>query len=80
MQTLLYSLAGVEVGSVVAIVVIIVGASFRSVGISLRLIFSIFLSLCWTYGLLVLIYQPGPAQDAFAVLTPILHESDGVYW
>lgn len=69
-----------EVGAVVAIVVVIVGLAFRSVGVAVRLIFSIFLSLCWTYGLLVLIYQPGPVQDGLAVLTPILRQSDGIYW
>jgi len=27
-----------------------------------------------------MVYQPGPAQDAFAVLTPYLLTSTGIYW
>ncbi len=79
-QQLLYSLAGLEVGIIIAIVVVIVGSSFRSLLIAVRLIVSLGLSLLWTYGILVLVYQHGAAQDAFARLTPLILQADGVYW
>ena len=31
----------------------------RSVGLALRLVFTVFTSLAWTYGLMVLVYQVG---------------------
>jgi RND superfamily putative drug exporter len=45
-----------------------------------RLIFSLGLSLLWTYGILVLVYHHGAAQDAFSRLTPLILEADGIYW
>ncbi len=79
-QDSLYKLVPAEIGAVVAIVLLIVGLSFGSVGLALRLAVTIFVSLVWTYGLMVLVYQPGPAQDAFAKITPSILASSGLYW
>ena len=79
-QDMLYKLVPADIGAVVALVVITVAVSFRSVGLSVRLIVTIALSLCWTFGLTVLVYQPGPAQTAFARATPTILASSGVYW
>ena len=79
-QNALFKLVPVQIGVVVAIVLIIVGAAFGSIGLTIRLVATVGISLCWTFGLVVLVYQPGTAQDAFAVLTPSLRESSGVYW
>jgi uncharacterized membrane protein YdfJ with MMPL/SSD domain len=68
------------VGLVVAIVVIIIGLSFGSLFLVFRLIVTLCLSLIFVFGLMVLVYQRGPAQDAFKVLTPTLSNSVGVYW
>jgi uncharacterized membrane protein YdfJ with MMPL/SSD domain len=77
---LLYALVPTEVGIIVAIVVVAVGSSFGSFMIAVRLVFTIAVSLCWTFGLMTLVYQPGPAQDAFAVITPSILASSGIYW
>lgn len=63
-----------------AIVLVTVGVSFGSIAIVLRLIVTIAISLIWVYGLMVVVYQPGPGQNAFAVLTPSILTSQGIYW
>ncbi len=80
LQNALYKLVPLEVGGMVGLVMVVVGASFGSAGLALRLTVTVFISLAWAYGLMVLIYQPGPAQELFAKLTPILEDSSGVYW
>jgi putative drug exporter of the RND superfamily len=79
-QQALYKLVPLDVGLVVAIVVIIIGLSFGSLFLIFRLIVTLCLSLIFVFGLMVLVYQRGPAQDAFKVLTPTLANSVGVYW
>jgi uncharacterized membrane protein YdfJ with MMPL/SSD domain len=79
-QDALYALVPLEIGVVIALVLFVIGASFRSVSLSVRLVATIFISLIWTFGLMVLVYQPGPAQDSFKVLTPSLSNSKGLYW
>ena len=79
-QDALYKLVPAQISIVLALVLLIVGVSFGSVVLVLRLLYTIFVSLSWTYGLMVLVYQPGPAQTAFAVLTPSITASVGVYW
>jgi len=79
-QDSLYVLVPVMVGITIAIVLFMVGISFGSVLIALRLAFTVFVSLCWTYGLMVLVYQPGKSQNDFAVLTPSIMASSGIYW
>jgi hypothetical protein len=68
-QQALYALVPLEVGVVVAIVVIVVGGSFGSVAVALRLILTIAVSLCWTYGWTVLVYQPGKAKVRLSCLS-----------
>jgi hypothetical protein len=77
--TALYKFVPIMIGTTVSIVVLLVGISFGSILVVARLIFTIFVSLCWTYGMMVIVYQPGPGQDAFAVLTPSLRSSTGIY-
>jgi uncharacterized membrane protein YdfJ with MMPL/SSD domain len=77
-QSALYALVPVMISVTVIVVLIIIGASFGSVLLSLRLAFTIFCTLCWTYGLMVLVYQPGKSQDDFAVLTPSILSSSGL--
>ena len=79
-QDALYAVVPIEVGVVVAIVLLIIGVSFGSVAVALRLVVTVFLSLCWTFGTMVLVYQPGPAQTAFAAISSQLSASIGVYW
>jgi len=79
-QQALYKLVPLDVGLVVAIVVVIIGLSFGSLFLIFRLIITLCLSLIFVFGLMVLVYQRGPAQDAFKVLTPTLANSVGVYW
>jgi uncharacterized membrane protein YdfJ with MMPL/SSD domain len=79
-QAALYKLVPLEIGMVVVIVVAILCVSFGSLALVVRLIFTMCISLCWTYGMLVLVYQPGPAQDAFERSTPSLANSTGIYW
>jgi hypothetical protein len=76
----LFKLVPIDVALVVVLVLVTVAMSFRSVGLAARLIFSLALCLCWTFGLSVLVYQPGPAQDAFAKITPTILASSGIYW
>jgi uncharacterized membrane protein YdfJ with MMPL/SSD domain len=79
-QDTLYQLMPVNIACVVLLVLITVAFSFKSVGLAVRLIVTLALSLCWTFGLTVLVYQPGPAQNAFANITPTILASSGVYW
>ena len=79
-QDALYKMVPAQIALVVALVLIIVTVAFWSLLLTLRLLYTIFVSLTWTYGLMVLVYQPGPAQSAFAVLTPTILSSVGVYW
>ena len=79
-QDSLYRLVPAEIGAIVALVLLIIGTSFGSAAIAVRLVITVIISLCWTYGLMVLVYQPGAAQDAFAVISPTLRSSVGLYW
>lgn len=79
-QDALYKLVPVEIAVVLLIVVIILAISFASVTLVLRLLFTILYTLGLTYGLMVLVYQPGPSQDSFMKLNPILSASTGIYW
>jgi uncharacterized membrane protein YdfJ with MMPL/SSD domain len=79
-QDSLYKLVPQQVGIVLFLVILIVGVSFGSIVLSLRLLVTLFVALSWTYGLMVLVYQPGPAQTAFAQLTPSILSSVGLYW
>ena len=79
-QQALFELVPAMIGATVAVVLFIVGASFGSVFVALRLAATVVISLAWTYGLMVMVYQPGPDQAAFAVLTPSVMESTGIYW
>jgi hypothetical protein len=79
-QSALYDLVPMMISVTVIVVLVIIGASFGSVLLSLRLALTIFCTLCWTYGLMVLVYQPGKSQDDFAVLTPSILSSSGLYW
>ena len=79
-QDALYALVPLEIGVVVGLVLLVVAASFRALVIAVRLVVTIFVSLVWTFGLMVLVYQPGAAQDVFISLTPSLANSKGLYW
>lgn len=79
-QDMLYALVPYDIIAVVVLVLITVAFSFQSVGLGLRLIATIAMSLCWSFGLSVLVYQPGPAQDFFALSTPTILASSGMYW
>ena len=79
-QVSLYKLVPIMVASTVAVVIIIIGYSYHSLGLVVQLIFTMFISLAITYGLMVEVYQPGPGQRAFQVLTPSLSTSTGIYW
>jgi RND superfamily putative drug exporter len=79
-QNALYALTPYLYASTIVIVLLIVGASFQSVAIALRLAITIIMSLAWTYGLMTMVYQPGVTQTAFAVIGPSLKHSTGVYW
>ena len=79
-QDSLYALVPLEIGVIIVLVLFVIGASFRSIVLAVRLVGTIFISLVWTFGLMVLVYQPGPAQDSFKVLTPSLSNSKGLYW
>lgn len=79
-QNALYELVPMVVGISLAVVFIIITISFGSLLVSIRLMFTIYCTLSITFGLLVLTYQPGPGQDAFAVITPSILKSAGIYW
>jgi uncharacterized membrane protein YdfJ with MMPL/SSD domain len=79
-QNTLDSLFIYEVLATIAVVMILIGLSFGSVLLMFRLLFTIGVSLCWTAGLCVLVYQPGPAQRAFGVLTPSVLDSSGIFF
>lgn len=79
-QDSLFSLVPIMIAVTIVIVLVMIGISFGSVLLALRLAFTVFISLCWTYGLMVLVYQPGPSQRDFAVLTPSILSSSGIYW
>lgn len=79
-QSALFKVVPVVIGVTIAIVLTMVGASFGSVSLAARLVLTTGVSLAWTYGLLVLVYQPGPAQEAFKAVSPTLRASSSVYW
>lgn len=49
----MYSLYPVMIGSTIAVVIFIIGVSFGSVLLPVRLLLTVAISLCWTYGLMV---------------------------
>ena len=79
-QSSLYALVPMMIGVTLAVVLIIVSISFGSVFLAFRLLVTVFIGLCWTYGLTVMVYQPGQPQNDFAVLTPYIKSSTGIYW
>ncbi len=79
-QNALYATVPTLIGCTIAIVLSLIFFSFGSIMIAVRLAITVFISLSWTYGLMVYVYQPGPSQDDFAVLNPALHSSTGIYW
>lgn len=79
-QDALYKLVPMMISVTVIVVFFFVSLNFGSVMLSLRLVFTVLISLSWTFGLMVAVYQPGDGQDAFAVLTPSLKTSSGIYW
>ncbi len=79
-QDALYAMVPMMIGATVGLVMLILAVSFGSIGLVVRLAYTVFVSLCWTYGLMVLVYQPGPGQDAFSHITPSILFSSGIYW
>lgn len=53
---------------------------FRSVGYVVRLGVTLGSSLALVFGLMALVYEPGPTQAAFSSVTPYLAKSKGVEW
>ena len=49
----MYSLYPVMIGTTIAVVIFIIGVSFGSVLLPVRLLLTVAISLCWTYGLMV---------------------------
>ena len=81
LQNALYAYVPLLIVSTVLVVLGIMAINFGSVVIPLRLAGTIFVSLAWSFGLTVLVYQPGPGQEAFKKLTPdALAPSSGLYW
>lgn len=79
-QQRLYSYVPIMIGVTMCVAIGIIAFSFGSIFVALRLAFTIAVSLSITYGLMVLVYQHGPGQRAFAKITPHILESPGVYW
>ena len=79
-QDMLYAVVPADIGAVVALVLVTVALSFRSVGLAARLIVTLALSLVWTFGFSVLVYQPGQSQRDFSVISPTILASSGIYW
>ncbi len=76
----LYALVPAVAAATAAVVFLVVGVSFGSVAVALRLAFTVAVSLAWTYGGVVFVYQPGPGQRALAGLSPALRDSPGLFW
>jgi predicted RND superfamily exporter protein len=49
----MYSLYPVMIASTIAVVIFIIGVSFGSALLPIRLLLTVAISLCWTYGLMV---------------------------
>lgn len=49
----MYELYPIMIASTIAVVIFIIGVSFGSVLLPIRLLLTVAISLCWTYGLLV---------------------------
>jgi hypothetical protein len=80
LQRLLYSMVPYLIAATIIMVVLLIGYGFGGVVIAVRLAITVGVSLCWTYGMMAVIYEPGLGQRAFAHLTPSLLTSSGVYW
>jgi uncharacterized membrane protein YdfJ with MMPL/SSD domain len=81
LQMALYALVPLLIIATVLVVLLLVAVNFGSIFIPIRLAATVFISLSWTYGLTVMVYQPGPGQEAFKKLTPdALADSTGLYW
>ncbi len=61
-QDALYATVPTLIGCTIAIVMALIFFSFGSIMIAVRLAITVFISLSWTYGLMVYVYQPGPSQ------------------
>lgn len=79
-QTSLYKFMPVMIITTIFIVMALIAVSFGSVLLALRLLFTVSISLLWTYGLMVMVYQPGSGQDFFSFITPSILDSSGIYW
>jgi uncharacterized membrane protein YdfJ with MMPL/SSD domain len=79
-QTSLYKFLPVMIITTIVIVMTLIAVSFGSVLLAIRLLFTVSISLLWTYGLMVIVYQPGSGQDFFSFLTPSILSSSGIYW
>jgi hypothetical protein len=80
LQRLLYSMVPYMIAATIIMVVVMVGFGFGGVVIAIRLAVTVGISLCWTYGMMAVVYQPGLGQRGFAKLTPSILMSSGVYW
>ena len=69
-----------QVGAVAGLALLIVGASFGSVLLVVRLALTVFASLVVTFGLAALVYVPGPVQDVLRTVMPSLAYSTGLYF
>ena len=79
-QNALYALVPMEIGAVAGVALLIVGFSFGSLLLVVRLAFTVFASLCITFGLSAIVYVPGAFQDALKPLFPSLAVSSGIYF
>lgn len=64
-------------GLTVAVLFVYIGYMFESLFVPLRLIFSIFLSVIWVYGMAVIIFQEG---GYLSTIFPTLDISSGIFW
>jgi predicted RND superfamily exporter protein len=55
-QNALYKLVPVMIAVTLVVVVLLIAVSFGSIILAIRLLFTIFISLAWTYGFMVIIF------------------------
>jgi hypothetical protein len=53
---------------------------FEHLEIGLEQTFTLLVTLAWTFGITVIVYQPGPGQRAFGAISPGILSSSGIYW
>ena len=76
----IYSQMPTYLGCLVVIIVVSIGATFRSVALIVRLVTTLAATLALVFGLMELVYAPSPVQAAFTAVTPWLSRSTGVAW